>query len=249
MSFGPKPTLPVLVDITTSIPGGSKARGVKAEKTWLCYRQRQLPSKLTRPPPPQVAIVGRSGVGKTTLFRLLSRLYQPTTGIILVVREFARWNVVRALLADSGHRTFPQDGVPLNKCNLTGLISMLEQDALLFQAGHSPGPTLDWNGPKGLSDSIGGFTPTICCSFRRAGHRAGQHPKSRPQCHGQTSGGGCPNGCHQFRLARSSRPARVRAPAGRRRRHCLRVTAAQILRPRRWPLRLSRLMRRPAGVC
>ena len=56
----------------------------------------------------KVALCGRSGCGKTTLLRLLSRLYQPSSGRILV------------------------NGVCLNELDVSALISVVEQEVVLY---------------------------------------------------------------------------------------------------------------------
>jgi ATP-binding cassette subfamily B protein len=56
----------------------------------------------------KVALCGRSGCGKTTLMRLLSRLYQPTSGRIVV------------------------NGVCLNEIDVSTLIAVVEQEIVLF---------------------------------------------------------------------------------------------------------------------
>ena len=56
----------------------------------------------------KVALCGRSGCGKTTLLRLLSRLYQPSSGRILV------------------------NGVCLNELDVGALISVVEQEVVLY---------------------------------------------------------------------------------------------------------------------
>ena len=56
----------------------------------------------------KVALCGRSGCGKTTLLRLLSRLYQPSSGRILV------------------------NGVCLNELDIGALISVVEQEVVLY---------------------------------------------------------------------------------------------------------------------
>ena len=56
----------------------------------------------------KVALCGRSGCGKTTLLRLLSRLYQPSSGRILV------------------------NGVCLNELDMSALISVVEQEVVLY---------------------------------------------------------------------------------------------------------------------
>ncbi len=58
----------------------------------------------------KVALCGRSGCGKTTLMRLLCRLYQPTTGRIVV------------------------NGVCLNEVDVGALIAVVEQEVVLFDA-------------------------------------------------------------------------------------------------------------------
>jgi ABC-type multidrug transport system fused ATPase/permease subunit/CRP-like cAMP-binding protein len=78
-TFFPTPGPFVLVNVNAHCPSGSK-----------------------------IALCGRSGCGKSTLLRLLSRLYQPSSGRILV------------------------NGVCLNEVDIGSLISAVEQEVVLF---------------------------------------------------------------------------------------------------------------------
>lgn len=99
----------------------------------------------------QVALVGRSGVGKSTFFRLISRAYQPTTGKIWVVRSAAgragcsaqqvevvmqQYTAIYNLPSHDDVSVLPahpQDGVPLNECHVASLVAVVEQETALFQ--------------------------------------------------------------------------------------------------------------------
>ncbi len=78
-TFFPAPLPMALTNISAAVPSGSK-----------------------------VALCGRSGAGKTTLLRLTSRLYQPTSGRILI------------------------NGVCLNEVDAAALIAVVEQEVVLF---------------------------------------------------------------------------------------------------------------------
>jgi ABC-type multidrug transport system fused ATPase/permease subunit len=78
-TYFPSPGQMSLVNVSAVVPAGSK-----------------------------VALCGRSGCGKTTLLRLLSRLYQPTSGCIYV------------------------SGIGLNQLDMGALVSVVEQEIVLF---------------------------------------------------------------------------------------------------------------------
>ncbi len=69
------------------IPPSSKAGEIRFEKVWFGYKSDEFVLQdldFTIRPGEQVALVGPTGAGKSSIIRLLSRLYEPTKGRILL---------------------------------------------------------------------------------------------------------------------------------------------------------------------
>jgi ATP-binding cassette, subfamily B, multidrug efflux pump len=69
------------------IPPSSKAGEIRFEKVWFAYKSDEYVLQdldFTIRPGEQVALVGPTGAGKSSIIRLLSRLYEPTRGRILL---------------------------------------------------------------------------------------------------------------------------------------------------------------------
>ncbi|MBW4443266.1 MAG: ABC transporter ATP-binding protein/permease [Plectolyngbya sp. WJT66-NPBG17] len=69
------------------IPPSSKAGEIRFEKVWFAYKADEYVLQdldFTIRPGEQVALVGPTGAGKSSIIRLLSRLYDPTKGRILL---------------------------------------------------------------------------------------------------------------------------------------------------------------------
>jgi len=69
------------------IPPSSKAGEIRFEKVWFAYKTDEYVLQdldFTIRPGEQVALVGPTGAGKSSIIRLLSRLYEPTKGRILL---------------------------------------------------------------------------------------------------------------------------------------------------------------------
>jgi ABC-type multidrug transport system fused ATPase/permease subunit len=86
------PTEPAATQASTSLPSpsGSGPASVAFNEVWFRYRQPQDSSWVHRglsfelPPGGMTAIVGPSGTGKSTIFALLERYYEPQSGTITV---------------------------------------------------------------------------------------------------------------------------------------------------------------------
>lgn len=69
------------------IPPSSNAGEIRFEKVWFAYKSDEYVLQdldFTIRPGEQVALVGPTGAGKSSIIRLLSRLYEPTKGRILL---------------------------------------------------------------------------------------------------------------------------------------------------------------------
>ena len=95
---------------------GHRARGRRASGTRARTRGRSRHVDLTIPAGESVALVGENGAGKTTLVKLLTRLYEPTEGrILLDGRDLRDWR--------------PDDAAPALRRPLPGLQPVPAQGA------------------------------------------------------------------------------------------------------------------------
>ena len=79
--------------------GPSPGDGLRFEDVWFTYPGADQPAlqgvDLHLPPGRKLALVGHNGSGKTTLIKLLTRLYEPTQGrILLDGRDLREWDVL-----------------------------------------------------------------------------------------------------------------------------------------------------------
>lgn len=87
---------PTLTPTGTAVSGPSPGDGVRFESVSFLYPGSREPAlagvDLHIPPGSKLAIVGENGSGKTTLIKLLTRLYEPTSGrILLDGRDLREW--------------------------------------------------------------------------------------------------------------------------------------------------------------
>lgn len=81
----------------TATSGPDPKDGIRFEKVSFTYPGAKAPAlhdiDLHVPPGRKLALVGENGAGKTTLIKLLTRLYEPTSGrILLDGRDLREWN-------------------------------------------------------------------------------------------------------------------------------------------------------------
>ena len=89
---------PVAIRSGSATSGPDRSRGLELEDVSFTYPGSEQPAldgiSLAIRPGESLAIVGENGSGKTTLIKLLTRLYEPTAGrILLDGRDLTEWDV------------------------------------------------------------------------------------------------------------------------------------------------------------
>jgi len=89
---------PVTPEQGAQLQGPRPEDGIRFEKVSFTYPQARQPAlqdiSLHLPPGKSLALVGENGSGKTTLIKLLTRLYEPDSGrVLLDGLDLALWNV------------------------------------------------------------------------------------------------------------------------------------------------------------
>ncbi len=80
-----------------AVEGSRPGDGIRFEDVSFAYRNAERPAlrnvTLHVPPGSKLALVGENGAGKTTLIKLLTRLYEPTSGrVLLDGLELSQWD-------------------------------------------------------------------------------------------------------------------------------------------------------------
>jgi len=118
----------------------SEERGIRFDHVTFCYDGKDTPAledvSLFIPAGQSVALVGENGAGKTTFVKLLARLYEPTSGrILLDGRDLAAWDE-DALRGRLGvvFQDFAQYQLPVSENVGVGSVGHLTDEARLGRA-------------------------------------------------------------------------------------------------------------------